>query len=538
MKIKIITILFIATYFVSFAQKNTDELFRVDGTKVSVLEFKKVYEKNLNIVQDENQKKIKENLDLFINFKLKLKEAYRLKLNETKRYKREIETYKNQLISPYLQDTTYLSTLVKDAYYRTKYKVNVSHVLVKVDRNATPADTLIAYNKIQKARKEVLSGKDFDKVALAYSDDQSVKNNLGNVGYFTAFRMVYPFENNAYKTKIGEISEPFKTSYGYHFLKVNDLQLSDGEVEVAHLLITDQSKKGKILVDSIYTSLKNGANFEQLVLKYSKDKSTVLSEGKLPKFGIGTMVKPFEVASFKLKNTNDISMPFKTQYGWHIVKLLKKYPVKSFKKMKNELTKKVKASGGARMSDLHVLQRLKSEYKIVEFEKTKAVFNSEGIRASNKDTLQQVILSINNKKIKQAAFFDYIRNRRHKSIAVLFNDFKNEEVLTYFKEHLKFTEPEFANTLQEYQDGLIVFDFMQQKVWDKSTKDSVGLKNYFYKNKSKYSFKELSNNKGQVMNDYQEFLDKELIATLRKRYPVIIKKRTLKKLIKQYASHE
>jgi peptidyl-prolyl cis-trans isomerase SurA len=538
MKIKIIAILFLATSFVSFAQKNADELFRVDGTKVSVLEFKNVYEKNLLIVQDENQTSIEKNLALYINFKLKLKEAYRLKLNETRTYKREIETYRNQLIAPYLQDTAYLSTLVKDAYYRTKYKINVSHILVKVAKNATPADTLIAYNKIQEARNEVLSGNAFDKVVLAYSDDQSVKSNLGNVGYFIAFKMVYPFENRAYQTKVGEISEPFKTSYGYHFLKVNDLQLSDGEVEVAHLLITDQSKKGKILVDSIYTSLKRGANFKQLVLKYSKDKRTVLSGGKLPKFGMGSMVKPFEVASFKLKKANDISAPFKTQYGWHIVKLLKKYPVKSFKEMKNELTKKVKASGGARMSNLHVLQRLKSEYKIVEFEDAKAVFNSEGIRASKKDTLQQVILSINNKKIKQAAFFDYIRNRRHKSIAVLFNEFKDEEVLTYFKEHLKFTEPEFAKTLKEYEEGLMVFDLMQQKVWDKSTKDSVGLKSYFYKNKLKYSFKELSNNKGEVMNDYQEFLDKELTATLRKKYPVQIKKRALKKFIKQYASNE
>lgn len=538
MKIKIITMLFLATSFVFFAQKNSDILFSVDGTKVSVLEFKNIYEKNLNVIEDKNQKNIKENLDLYINFKLKLKEAYRLKLNETKSYKREIETYKNQLIAPYLQDTAYLSKLVKDAYYRTKYKVNVSHVLVKVARNATPTDTLIAYNKIQKARNEVLSGKDFDKVALAYSDDQSVKNNFGNVGYFTAFKMVYPFENIAYQTKVGEISKPFKTNFGYHFLKVNDLRLSEGEVEVAHLLITDQSNKGKFKIDSIYTSLKNGANFNQLVLQYSNDKSTVTKNGKLPKFGVGRMVKPFEVASFKLKRANDISAPFKTQYGWHIVKLLNKHPVKSFKEKKKELTEKVRASGGARMSDLHVLQRLKNEYKIVEFEKALAVFNSEGIRASKKDTLQQVILSINNKKIKQAVFFDYIRNRRHKPITVLYNEFVNEEVLTYFKENLKYTEPKFANNLKEYEEGLIVFDLMKQKVWDKTTKDTLGLKNYFYTNKSKYSFKELPKNKGQVMSDYQDFLEKELIERLRKKYQVNIKKRVLKKLIQYYNSNE
>jgi len=538
MKIKIFTTLFLITSFAVFSQKDSAILFSVDGEAVSVLEFKKVYQKNLNLIQDKDQKSIKENLDLYINFKLKLKEAYRLKLNETSTYNREIETYKNQLIAPYLQDTAYLSKLVKDAYYRTKYKVNVSHILVKVSRNATPADTLMAYNKIQKARKEILSGKDFKKVALSYSDDQSVKTNFGNLGFFTAFKMVYPFENIAYQTKVGQLSEPFKTNYGYHFLKVNDLQLSEGEVEVAHLLIRDQSRRGKYKIDSIYTSLQNGANFEKLVVQYSDDKSSVSKGGRLSKFGVGKMLKPFEKASFNLKKPGDVSMPFTTQYGWHIVKLIKTYPVKSFKEMKNELTEKVRTSGGARMSDLHVLKKLKSQYNIEVFKKAKSVFNSPGIRAAKKDTLQQVLLSINDTKIKQERFFEYIINRRHKPVDALFDDFLNEEIFRYFKENLKNTNPEFAKILKEYEEGLLVFDLMQQKVWNKSSKDTLGLKNYFYKNKAKYTFKDFSKNKGQVMNDYQDFLEKNLIAELRKKHTVKIKKSTFKKLEKQLNYNE
>lgn len=538
MKIKIFTTLFLITSFTVFSQKDSDVLFSVDGETVSVLEFKNVYQKNLNLIQDKDQKSVKENLDLYIDFKLKLKEAYRLKLNETRTYNREIETYKNQLIAPYLQDTAYLSKLVKDAYYRTKYKVNVSHILVKVSRNATPADTLIAYNKIQKARKEILSGKDFKKVALSYSDDQSVKTNFGNLGFFTAFKMVYPFENIAYQTKVGQLSEPFKTNYGYHLLKVNDLQLSEGEVEVAHLLIRDQSRKGKYKIDSIYTSLQNGADFEKLVVQYSDDKSSVSKGGKLSKFGVGKMLKPFEQASFKLKKPGDVSMPFTTQYGWHIVKLIKAYPVRSFKEMKNELTEKVRTSGGARMSDLHVLKKLKSQYNIEVFKKAKSVFNSPGIRAAKKDTLQQVLLLINDTKIKQERFFEYIINRRHKPVDALFDDFLNEEIFRYFKENLKNTNPELAKILKEYEEGLLVFDLMQQKVWNKSSKDTLGLKNYFYKNKAKYTFKDYSKNKGQVMNDYQDFLEQNLIAELRKKHTVKIKKSTLKKLEKQLNYNE
>ena len=237
--------LFLLSSYAVFSQKDSQVLFRVDGVSVPVLAFKTVYKKNLAIIEEVNKKSISDNLNLFINFKLKLKEAYRLKIHETEIYKKEIEAYKNQLITPYLQDTIYISKLVKEAYYRTKYKINVSHVLVKISKNSSPKDTLKAYQKIMKARNEYLAGTPFDTVALAYSDDQSVKFNSGNLGYFSAFKMVYPFENAAYKTKVNDVSIPFRTDYGYHFLKVNDLKLSEGEVEVAHILLTDTSKKGR-----------------------------------------------------------------------------------------------------------------------------------------------------------------------------------------------------------------------------------------------------------------------------------------------------
>ena len=172
------------------------------------------------------------------------------------------------------------------------------------------------------------------------------------------------------------------------------------------------------------------------------------------------------------------------------------------------------------------------------FKKAKSVFNSPGIRAAKKDTLQQVLLSINDTKIKQERFFEYIINRRHKPVDALFDDFLNEEIFRYFKENLKNTNPEFAKILKEYEEGLLVFDLMQQKVWNKSSKDTLGLKNYFYKNKAKYTFKDFSKKKGQVMNDYQDFLEKNLIAELRKKHTVKIKKSTFKKLEKQLNYNE
>lgn len=537
MKSKVLVICMVFSSFV-YSQKDSDILFKVENTSVSVLEFKNVYEKNLSLLVDDKQKDVENYLDLYIKFKLKLAEAQQLKLDATRGYKREIETYRNQLIAPYLQDSAFLESLIKNAYYRTKYKVNASHILVKVPKGILPKDSVPFYDKITKAREEVLAGKSFSKVALKYSDDQSVKSNFGNLGYFTAFKMVYQFENAVYNTKVGEVSKPFRTRFGYHFVKVNDLRFSEGEIEVAHILITDKSIKGKQKIDSIYSSLLNGADFNTLVLKYSNDKSTVSNKGRLPKFGVGRMLKIFEDKSFELKNKNELTTPFPTHFGWHIVKLLKKYPVKSFDEIKVELRAKVRASGGARMSDLVVLQKLKKKYKITINTPSKKVFENKNIRAKNRDSLRETLVTINKKNIEQNVFYDYIRNRRHKPVDVLFEEFIDQEVLNYFKENLIHTEPEFARTLQEYKEGLVVFDLMQHKVWDKSANDKDGLQSYFDAHKTKYTFRELSKNRGLVMSDYQDYLEENLLKELKEKYKVKVRNRILNKLVRYYKEHD
>ena len=310
-----------------------------------------------------------------------------------------METYRNQLIAPYLQDTAYLSKLVKDAYYRTKHQIKASHVLVKLSSNATPKDTLVAYQKILKARAEILSGTSFSKVAKAYSDDTSAKRNGGDLGYFTAFKMLYPFENAAFNTKVGDISMPFRTRFGYHVVKVFDLRLSKGEIEVSHILITGDPVKGKRKIDSLHASLLQGADFQKLASQFSNDTSSSSKGGNLPRFGIGRMLNEFETVAFSLSKEKNLSSPFKTKHGWHIVKLLQTYPVKPFSELKAELTKIVKAKGGARLSDLAVLSRLKKEYDIVINKKALEIFNDPAIRGVAKEKLQAVLLSINDNSI-------------------------------------------------------------------------------------------------------------------------------------------
>ncbi len=541
-----IVLLFVLSVSVSiFAQKKDKKLITIDGEKTTVSEFKRVYEKNLDAIDNEDAKSITKNLELYINYKLKVKEAYAIKLDTLPSYKREMETYKNQLSAPYLQDTTFIDKLVKDAYFRTKNQVKAKHILIRMSKDANPKDTLIAYNKILKLRERILNGEKFEAVAAESSDDKSAKDdpktgrkgNGGNLGYFSAFNMVYPFEDAAYSTKVGEISMPFKTQFGYHIMQVVDFKESKGQIEAAHILVRDTSAVGEKKIGDIYNKLKAKENFEDLAKEYSEDPGSKGNGGKLGKFGVGRMVKPFSDAAFSLENINDFSKPFKTRFGWHIVKLIKKYPIESFDEMKKALKAKVKKSSRMQLSEKAVVNKLKKEYTIIEFEEAKNILERKDIRAIAKDSLKNTIISINDKKITQETFVKYIRNRRHLPAFKLFEMFKEDQIMKYYKENLIYTEPEYAYTLKEYEDGLLLFELMQNKIWTKSSKDTLGLKNYFKANAANYKTADLKTIKGQVINDYQNFLEKNWIADLRKKSKIKVDKKQLNKLIKFYGKN-
>lgn len=546
MKTKLLYILLFFLVFNLKAQNDHKTLVVINDEKISVSDFKRVYEKNLDAIDTNESKDVSKNLDLFINYKLKVAEAYDLKLDTLPSYINEIENYKNQLSAPYLKDTSFIAPLLKDIYFRTKNRIKVKHILLRLPVTATPKDTLATYNKILALRDTILKGKSFEEVAVAYSEDLSAQDdketgrigNKGNLGFFDAFKMVAPFEDAAYQTKVGEISLPFRTNFGYHILKVDAIKPSKGEVEAAHILIRDTTNVGKRKIDTIYNLLVNKEPFSNLVSKYSEDPGSKVNGGSLGKFSEGRMVKAFNDQVFNLQNEGDFSKPFKTRFGWHIVKLTKKYPIRTFEEMESELRNKVKRSARMLLSEKAVLDKLKKMYVITESESAKKILNKKNIRDLKRDSLQQTLFTIQNKEVLQYLFVDYIKNRRHKPIFVLYEEFLNKEILNYYKENLALSEPDYANTLKEYQDGLLLFELMQQKIWNKSAEDNNGLEKYYNDNKKKYLHKELDEIKGKVMNDYQEFLEQEWVAELRKKNVVQIQKRQLKKLIKNYQNNK
>jgi peptidyl-prolyl cis-trans isomerase SurA len=542
---KIVLLVVLGYSSIVFSQKKSKVLLTIDGEETTVSDFKRIYEKNLDAIDNEEAKDVAKNLDLYINYKLKVKEAYEVKLDTLSSYVKEIETYKNQLSAPYMQDTTFINQLVKDAYFRTKNEVKAKHILIRTPKVPTPKDTLEAYQKIIKIRSRIVNGEDFEKVAAETSEDPSArddaksgrKGNSGNLGYFSAFRMVYPFEAAAYTTKPGEVSEPFRTRFGYHILKVDSLRASKGEVEVAHILLSDKTAKGEKLINDIYKKLQADEQFKALARKYSDDTGTKSKGGKLRKFGPGVMVGAFENVAFGMQKEGEYSKPFKTRFGWHILQLIKKYPVLPFEDLERELKNKVRSGDRAQLSKKAVINKLKNRYTISENIEAKKIFDSKDAKTISNDSLKEVILSINDKNLTQKDFFKFFKNKRNKPVFEVFNDFKDQEILSYYKENLEQTEPEFAYVLQEYRDGLLLFELMQEKIWNKSSKDTLGLKNFFDTNITKYKTKELKKIKGEVMNDYQNFLEKNWIADLKRKSVIKINKRQLKKLIKSYKSN-
>lgn len=523
-------VFFITTY--SFSQRDK-ELFSVNKSSVMTSEFKRVYEKNLGLIVNEESKNIDNYLALFINYKLKVKEAYDLKIDTLKSYKKELESYKNQLIAPYLQDEKYLNFLIKEAYQRKKTEVKASHILIKIPKKIFGSDTLSFYKRINDVRNRILAGESFKKVAKEVSEDPSVKVNGGNLGYFSAFSMVYPFEDAAYKTDLNEVSKPFRTRFGYHILKVTGKRESKGEFEVAHILVKN-SEKSKLKINSIYKMIESGESFEKVAEKHSDDKGTAFLGGKLPKFGTGSMVEVFENNVRTINKVGEYTKPFKTIYGWHIVKLLKKYPLGSFNEIKKELRNKIKSSNRAGLSKQAVLNRLKAAYKIKENKNAITVFFKSNLNELKKQELKEVLLSINNKKILQKTFYNYIKYKRNQPIQSLYVQFKNSQIMTYFKDNLVNTEPTYKNTLIEYKEGLLLFELMQEKIWNRSSKDTLGLTKFYNSNKLKYNNKEFDKVRGAVMNDYQKSIEENWIKELRRKNKVNIRERELKKLKKTY----
>lgn len=489
MKIKrLITLSAILISGVILGQSDDKVLFSVDGADVYNEEFIRVYEKNKEIVMEDEPKSFDDYFDLFVDFKLKLMQARALKLDTLSSYQSDLAKYREQLIQPYLQNAEATEDLIKEAYNRTVEEVNASHILIRLDPDALPADTLKAYNRIIDVRSKIVNGQSFDSIARMYSEDPSVKRNNGELGYFSAFSMVYDFENAAYQTQTGAVSDPFRTQFGYHIVKVNSKRKSKGEVVVAHIMVKNDStvlRGSKDKIDEIFYDLKQGKDFATIAKEQSDDLSSAQKGGVLPKFGTGRMIKPFEDIAFSMQKEGDFSEPFESDYGWHILKLIKKYPIPSYDELYPKLESKVKSGSRAGYVEKALAEKISADYKVITYKAGLHRYPKISDFKNRNDTL----LVIENEVYHADDFFNYASGFPKKNITDLFNDFSNKMIIDYYKDHLEENNKEFALTYKEYEEGLLLFELLQKEIWEKSEKDSIGLYSFFEANREKYIWK-------------------------------------------------
>lgn len=489
-------------FWSNFGQQNptnSEILITINNEEITVDEFFDVYNKNINLVQDDSQKDIDDYLELFLNYKLKLMEARALEYDQKQSYKQEYEGYKRQLVEKYLTDKDVTEELIQEAYNRTIQEVKAQHILV---RTSADQDTLAALEKLKVLRNRFLD-EDFDLLKKEIHDGKNIF--VEDLGYFSAFKMVYDFENAAFTTSIGDVSEPFKTQFGYHIVKVLNKRRSRGKAKAAHIMIAHNSKDSlqtpEQRINELHRLLLQGESFENLAKQFSDDKNSAVNGGNLKPFSSSEINSEIFVdTAFGLED-GAISNPIRTQYGWHIIKLISIIPVKDFEDIKFDLEQKVKRDSRSSLIKKKMIELLKKQYSIdapnrdevsslfVKVEEQNDWMLKDGVEP------QDQFVKIQNRILTHDDFLEFLNknlsssnNNTASSEFVLksYNTFLGEQLIQYKKDRLPLENLEYAQILKEYEEGLLLFDIMQEKIWDGAKNDSIGLLKHYESNQAKF----------------------------------------------------
>ena len=454
MKKVLLSIILLAGAMIGFAQEDK-VLMTINGEPVMLSEFMYIYEKN-NQETSLEKKSMEEYLDLFINFKLKVTEAIAQGVDTTEAFKKELAGYRAQATPKYMQDNEAVDSLVRLSYNRQANVRRAAHIAIQCPASADSVAEAEALAKINLARERVTTGVEkkvkkgrkwvavreaeaFADVAREMTEDPAGKENGGELGWIQVFRYVYPFEDAVYNTPVGEVTEVFRSPYGFHIALVEEERPYE-EVHAAHIMKmmprgTEQTAlDAKKDIDSLYQVVLAGADFAEVATAHSDDKGSAVRGGDLGWFGRGMMVQPFENITFDMQ-PGEMSEPFPTRFGWHFVKLYDKRGIQPLDSMRQQLLMQVKR-------DVRYQEAEKSFIK-----KTRAEYN-------------------------------------------LPTEMSDEEVKAYADAHLEEKYADLRNLVREYHDGILLFDVSLREVWDKANKDTEGLAAYFKANKKNYTWDE------------------------------------------------
>jgi len=521
-RIVLLAILLQPTLFLLAVKPTKDTtLFNYGNKSVTSKEFYKGFSKNKDKGYVSKASEVDEYLELYKKFKLKVQDAYDQGLDTTEEFKTELATYRKQIAKPYLTDKVVNEQLVNEAYERMKYEVKASHILVVVRPFASPQDTLLALNKINSIINKIDSGLSFENAAVGFSEDPSAPDNQGSLGYFTAFQMIYEFENYAFNTPVGKISKVFRTEFGYHIVKVMDKRLSKGEILVRQIKIEmnpnpsqEEVLEAEAKINEVYKKLQSGEKFVSLVQQYSEDASSVLKNGELPLFSMTSVRYPENLknTAFSLLKDGDYSSPIQTANGFHILQRVSLKPIDSLSKIRGSILNKISRDSRQYRNTLAVYEKAKRMYKFKENKKYNALLfkyiddallTGELKEDSVKMKSPQSAVSLFelSKAKKTYTVKDFTKwlvevqkpsNSKSKSSVIeqYYQAYRLQNIMEFYENDLENTNDTFAALYKEYKEGIMLFALTDKKVWSKSAEDTVGLKNYYNEHSSQYNFKD------------------------------------------------
>ena len=500
------------TFIVGFSPLFSQTLFTYGNNAVDKEEFLRAYNKN-KTTTDDKEKSLREYLDLYSKFKLKVKAAKDAKIDTLPQLSGDLQNFRSQIEETYMTNDDAMNILIDEAFINSKKDLHVIHFFTPIDAKTSVADSSKAVKAMQKVFTELTGGKkDYESLAASASDN-TVKIKTADIGYLTAFSVPYEYEKIIYALKTGEASKPYRSKNGLHIFKVIDERKGMGKWKIAQILFSvppgDAAVNNKIVqqkADSIYLKLLAGANFEEMAKLYSDDKLTYTSGGNMPEFTTGKYEQPFEAAVFKLTKDGEISKPFFTQFGYHIVKRISVQPVQTTKADAGYMYEiKQKVLQDSRVNTAKDIFT-KAVIKTVNYKKNAAVKDAVLFRYADSVAANPAVngtkeFPVSNKviytsakgNIKGAEWLSFIREYKTnpeiykgESNAALLQKFITVKSLEYYKAHLEDYSAEFRNQMEEFREGNMLFEIMERKVWSSAVNDSAGLAKYYALHKNKY----------------------------------------------------
>jgi peptidyl-prolyl cis-trans isomerase SurA len=499
--------------FSLFAQTNDPVIMTINEKEISKSEFEYSYNKNNN---DEviEKKSLSEYVELFENLKFKVMEAESLGMDTTVAFKTEFEDYRGQLAKQYLNVDEIDDSLIKKEYDRMSEIVELSHIFIAFPSfkalKILPEDTLVQYKKALDINKKLAKGADFSKLADEYSDDkETLKGDRhGYLGWYKALQLVPALEDLAYSTPTGKTSIG-RSNFGYHIIKVHAKKSISGSIRVAHIFIRfpekDSTNTVETQINEAYSRLQKGEDFATLAKEYSTDKENAANGGDLGWITFGEMIPVFQAYAFTLNKVGDYSIPFKSEAGYHIVKLLDEKPIESFDAKREEIKSRLLSGGFFLRLHQPTINRMKTEDGFVRsegaykklFDSAVAIYPSDSAFYKLYEDDEETLFTINNKNYPVSGLVALIK-KNPRSTYSLSVDNLDEHIRQYEYNSLLETEdkllelkyPEFRDLVREYRDAILMFNISSEEVWDKASTDTEGLERFFEANKSLYSFTE------------------------------------------------